>query len=203
MVTVAQAVVGNVGVSDQPDGQSINTLANPTATGAPLVFLVIDQRPGWFNVDLPVRPNGATGWVRSADVTTSQHDYRIDVQLNQHLMTVMQGPNLVLRAPIAVGTSDTPTPAHTFYIKELLKPTDGAGTYIPDGDYGPYAYGLSGFSEVLTDFNGGNGELGIHGTNHPELIGTDVSHGCIRMRNEDITSLADILPLGVPVRIFP
>lgn len=202
-VTVAQAVVSSVTVHDQPDGSSITTLANPIATGAPLVFLVVDQQPGWFHVDLPVRPNGSTGWVRASDVSTSQHNYRIDVELGQHRITVMRGASLVLQASIAVGTSDTPTPAHTFYIKELLKPTDGAGNYIPDGDYGPFAYGLSGFSEVLTDFNGGNGELGIHGTNHPELIGTNVSHGCIRMRNEDITMLAGILPLGVPVRIFP
>lgn len=202
-VTVAQAVVGSVGVYDQPDGQTITTLANPNETGAPLVFLVIDQQPGWFHVDLPVRPNGSTGWVRSGDVSTSEHDYRIDVELAQHRITVMQGSNLLLQTAIAVGTSDTPTPARTFYIKELLKPTDGAGNYIPDGDYGPFAYGLSGFSDVLTDFNGGNGELGIHGTNHPELLGTNVSHGCIRMSNEDITKLAGILPLGVPVRIFP
>jgi lipoprotein-anchoring transpeptidase ErfK/SrfK len=62
---------------------------------------------------------------------------------------------------------------------------------------------LSGYSNVLTDFAGGDGVVGIHGTNDPSTIGKDVSHGCIRMTNENITKLAKSLPLGVPVVIQP
>jgi lipoprotein-anchoring transpeptidase ErfK/SrfK len=43
--------------------------------------------------------------------------------------------------------------------------------------------------------------IGIHGTNEPQLVGTDVSHGCIRLRNEDISRLVGLLPLGTPVEI--
>lgn len=68
--------------------------------------------------------------------------------------------------------------------------------------YGPYAYGLSGFSNVLTEFNGGYGVIGIHGTNDPSSIGRDVNQGCIRMSNTGITTLAAILPLGTPVEII-
>ena len=46
-----------------------------------------------------------------------------------------------------------------------------------------------------------DGILGIHGTNDPSAIGTDVSHGCIRMTNEHITVLANTLPAGTPVRV--
>ena len=47
-----------------------------------------------------------------------------------------------------------------------------------------------------------DGVIGIHGTNEPELIGTDVSHGCVRMRNADILDLeAHQVPLGMPVNI--
>jgi lipoprotein-anchoring transpeptidase ErfK/SrfK len=56
---------------------------------------------------------------------------------------------------------------------------------------------------VLTSFAGGDGVIGIHGTNDPSSIGTDVSHGCIRMSNEGITRLAKVLPLGTPVEILP
>jgi lipoprotein-anchoring transpeptidase ErfK/SrfK len=56
---------------------------------------------------------------------------------------------------------------------------------------------------VLTTFQGGDAIIGLHGTNHPELLGHDVSSGCIRMRNESITKLAGILPLGTPVTIVP
>jgi hypothetical protein len=43
---------------------------------------------------------------------------------------------------------------------------------------------------------------GIHGTNVPESIGQAASHGCIRMRNEDIEALAPLVPVGTPVYIY-
>jgi lipoprotein-anchoring transpeptidase ErfK/SrfK len=89
----------------------------------------------------------------------------------------------------------TPTPSGRYYITELLRQPD------PTGLYGPYAFGLSAHSTVLHEFAGRDGILGIHGTNYPRGIGTDVSHGCIRVSNAAITRLARILPLGTPVLI--
>jgi hypothetical protein len=43
---------------------------------------------------------------------------------------------------------------------------------------------------------------GIHGTNAPESIGRSVSHGCVRLRNEDIEKLYDMVPIGTPVYIY-
>jgi lipoprotein-anchoring transpeptidase ErfK/SrfK len=97
--------------------------------------------------------------------------------------------------PVGIGTRDTPTPGGLYYLIELLRPPN------PSGAYGPYAYGLSGFSDVIHHFNGGDGVIGLHGTNEPQKVGHDVSHGCIRMRNADITRLAHLLPLGTPIRI--
>jgi hypothetical protein len=42
----------------------------------------------------------------------------------------------------------------------------------------------------------------IHGTNKPETIGQSVSHGCVRMRNEDIERLYPMVPVGTPVYIY-
>jgi lipoprotein-anchoring transpeptidase ErfK/SrfK len=53
---------------------------------------------------------------------------------------------------------------------------------------------------VLTDWPAG-GFVGIHGTNRPELLPGRVSHGCIRMRNQDILRLARLLPVGTPLTI--
>ena len=108
-----------------------------------------------------------------------------------------QGGTIVDVEPVGLGTRDTPTPGGSYYTKELLRPPN------PNGPYGPFAYGLSGFSNVLTDFAGGDGVIGIHGTNDPSLLGHDVSHGCIRMSNAGITNLVSVLPLGVPVDIRP
>lgn len=66
--------------------------------------------------------------------------------------------------------------------------------------YGAYAYGLSAYSSVIHDWVGG-GIVGLHGTNDPSSIGHRVSHGCIRLRNADITALVRILPGGTLVTI--
>ena len=71
----------------------------------------------------------------------------------------------------------------------------------PSGAYGPYAFGLSAYSNVLYSFGGGPGQIGLQGTNEPGALGTNVSHGCIRISNSGISRLARILPLGTPVQI--
>jgi lipoprotein-anchoring transpeptidase ErfK/SrfK len=193
---VATAAVPRVEIFDAPNAaRSSRSLANPTADGAPLVFLVDGAQAGWLRVLLPVRPNGSTGWIRSSDITLSRHNFHIEVSLSGFRMTVYRGAEVVLDAPVGVAKDNTPTPGGRYYTTELLKPPD------PNTVYGTYAYGLSGFSEVLQSFNGGPGQLGIHGTNDPSSIGKKVSSGCIRMRNADIEKLAVMLPLGVPVII--
>ena len=197
---VAQAVVPNVAVYDREGGTTpVQTIAEPNDPPRPLVFLVTQERPPlWLEVLLPVRPNGSKGWIKATDVRLTEHDYRITIRLGLHRITVTKGPDAVVVAPIGVGKENTPTPGGVYYTKELLRPPK------PDGVYGPYAYGLSGFSNTLMSFAGGPGVLGIHGTNDPSGLGNDVSAGCIRMPNADIVKLVEQvkLPLGVPVEII-
>ena len=196
LATVAQSDVANLAVYAQPgDPTPAQHLSNPRPLGGPLVLLVTDQRPGWVQALLPVRPNGSRGWVAAGDVTLSSHPYRIVVELGAHRMTVYDGYAKVAVDSIGVGTQATPTPGGLYYTEDFVQLDD------PNGPYGAYAYGLSGFSEVLTSFGGGPGQLAIHGTNEPDKLGSDVSHGCIRLSNPDIIKLAGILPLGVPVQV--
>lgn len=161
------------------------------------MFLVVDQQGPWVEVLLPVRPNGTTGWVRARDVRLTQNYFRITVELAAHRITVYDGDTIMLQEPIASGKAATPTPVGTYYLRVLLRAPD------PTTVYGPFAYGLSGHSDVLTSFNGGDAELGIHGNNDTSVLGTYASAGCIRMSNDGITRLAGILPLGTPVEITP
>lgn len=201
------ATEGAIAIYDRPLATTPSTtLPNPKLVNddpnapVPLVFLVkdapTDNDCDWINVYLPIRPNGSTGWVRRDDVEISKHDYRIEVHLAAFNLKAFKGDRVILDAPIAIAKDNTPTPGGLYYTTELLQPPD------PDTVYGTYAYGLSGYSEVLESFNGGPGQLGIHGTNEPDRIGTKVSSGCIRLRNEDIERLAGELPLGVPVQVF-
>ena len=171
-------------------------LANPNPHGVPLTFLVKERRAGWEKVYLPVRPNGSTGWVRDRQVDLSLTPYRVEVRLSAHTLTVWKGSRVIHHERAGVGRSIVPTPAGTYYLVELLKQPS------PDGVYGPYAFGLSAFSNVLYSFGGGPGQIGLHGTNQPWSLGTNASHGCIRISNAGITKLAGLLPLGTPVRII-
>lgn len=163
-----------------------------------LVFSVEAQRPdGWLQVLLPIRPNGSTGWIHASDVTLVPTRYRVTVELAEHRLRVTNGPEILLEDTVAVGAPATPTPPGRYYIRALLQAPD------PNTVYGPYAYGLSGHSDALQSFNGGDAEVGIHGNNDPSVLGRDVTHGCIRMSNAAITTLTDVLPLGTPVVIRP
>jgi lipoprotein-anchoring transpeptidase ErfK/SrfK len=195
--TVAEATVASIEVFDGPNGTKVRDIPQPDDPPRPLVFLVVEERPDWVRVLLPVRPNGSTGWLRMGDVKLTQHQYRMTIELGAHRLTVRRGPAVILQTTIGVGKQQTPTPGGLYYIKELLKPPD------PNTVYGPYAYGLSGFSNVLQTFAGGPGVVGVHGTNDPSGLGSDVSAGCIRMPNADIVRLVEEigLPLGVPVDI--
>jgi len=195
---VAGAMFRTVAVYRSPSArQPFLILRNPNPDGAHLVFLVKQRGNGWEQVYLPTRPNGATGWVKDRAVELSLDPYRITVSLGAHTLTVTKLGAVLLRTRAGVGRSVLPTPKGTYFVAELLKQPN------PAGPYGPFAFGLSAHSNVLQSFGGGPGQIGIHGTNEPGALGTDVSHGCVRISNAAITRLARLLPLGTPVVIKP
>ena len=170
-------------------------LANPISVGEPLVFLVQKRGIAWEQVYLPIRPDGATGWIRDRYLSLAWNEYSLRIRLRAHELVVRKHGRVLARYRAAVGRSVLPSPRGRYYIVELLKQPD------PHGAYGPYAFGTSAFSHVLYSFGGGPGQIGIHGTNDPSSIGRSVSHGCIRIANADIVRLARELPLGTPVTI--
>ena len=199
---VAQAAVGALVARSEPDPDSsvLAEFTNPTAVGSPLVFRAVDGSADgnseWIEVHLPVQPNGTTGWIRRAEVILSNNPYRIEIDRATHALRVYRRNSLWLETDVAIGNGETPTPVGDFYLLELLAPSD------PGGPYGPFAFGLSGFSEVLESFGGADTAIiGLHGTNDPSSLGTDVSHGCVRIENSVIEQLATTVPLGTPVLI--
>jgi lipoprotein-anchoring transpeptidase ErfK/SrfK len=192
---IAEATVPTVRVFRDPeDRKPFTTIENPGPWEIPRVFLVRQVRDDWLRTYLPMRPNEASGWIESKDVKLLETTYRLLVDLSRNRLTVFHRDSAVMREPVAVGTGGTPTPTGSFYITMLVRPTNQAA-------YGPYAFGLSAYSEVLFTFAGGDGQVGIHGTADTASIGRDVSHGCIRVRNDAITRMANLLPLGTPVEI--
>jgi hypothetical protein len=194
---VATAAAPSVPIYRSPTARHpFKRLSNPTSIGAPLVFLVKSRRKGWEQVYLPVRPDGATGWVRDRFVSLAWDPYSLQARLSRHELLLRKGGRVAARFPAAVGRSVLPTPTGRYYLVVLLKQPN------PHGAYGPYAFGTSAFSKVLYHFGGGPGQIGIHGTDQHGSIGHSVSHGCIRLRNRDIVHLAHLLPLGTPITIL-
>jgi lipoprotein-anchoring transpeptidase ErfK/SrfK len=180
--------------AERGDATPAATLPATTEFGTTRVVLVTKRVGAWAKVLLPERPNESTGWIRTAGVELRRVTDTVDVDLTARTLTWRRGPDVVLTTPIAIGASDTPTPPGRFYITDLLDTPDGGG-------YGPFAIGLSAHSFTLSEFAGGDGQIGVHGTSDPSSIGQAVSHGCVRVPNDVITQLATHLPLGTPVRV--
>ncbi len=148
----------------------------------------------WYRVRLPILPNNSTGWVPKRFLgdlyTVNTHLY---IDRAKFTATLKRNGVTVFTARIGVGKAYWPTPPGEFYIRTKL-----AGFDSPF--YGPIAFGTSARSAVLTDWPGG-GFVGVHGTSLPQLLPGQVSHGCIRLRNEDILRLAKLMHVGTPVTI--
>ena len=193
---VATAVSPRIKVYEDRDAaKPFMEFEHPAPFGTPRVFLVRRAHPKWVRVLVPARPNGTQGWIKARQVKLASNPYRLVVDLSDLQLTVHRRERTVFRHSVAIGTAETPTPTGLFYTTILARPSS------PDSPYGKYALGLSGYSEVLTTFAGGDGQIAIHGTNQPSLIGTPASHGCIRVDNGTVNRLAKMLPLGTPVRI--
>ncbi len=105
------------------------------------------------------------------------------ISIHQKTLTLYKGTQVVKRYPVATGTASTPTPIGTYRI-----------THRFSGD-------LGGFGTRFLGLNVPWGQYGIHGTNKPGSIGSNASHGCIRMLVKDSEELYSITPDGTKVVI--
>ena len=148
----------------------------------------------WIDVEVPGRPNGRTGWVPASALGEAHvtHEYlRVDRE-SLHV-TLFRDGHTIWSAPVGVGRRALPTPAGHFYITEKLETIGGPV-------YGPFAFGTSAYAPTLSEWPGG-GIVGIHGTDEPQLIPGYPSHGCIRLRNNDIAALFGLVEVGTPLEI--
>jgi lipoprotein-anchoring transpeptidase ErfK/SrfK len=182
--------------SATPGGPLVASLGPTNPFSGPQTLAVVGAPNGaWLHVELPVRPNGSTGWIPASAARLTWTPYSIQVSLSAHTLTLRRGTQVVLRSAVAVGASSTPTPPDHTYVWELVKTND------PAGAYGPYIFGLAEFSDAYSVFNGGDAQIGIHGSNEPWLIGQAASHGCVRLPNPTVSELVGVLPLGTPVTV--
>lgn len=173
---------------------SLNVNGVPTAFG--VLHSIVDGRcrATWYQVELPMRPNGTTGYVRAREVELARVTTRIVVDLSRKRVTLFRGGREVLSSIAAIGAPATPTPTGRYYVNQRLIPAEAGGPY------GPGAVGISAFSPVLTGWVQG-GPIAIHGTNEPWSIGHAVSNGCVRLPNGIARRVFAAVLVGTPVVI--
>jgi hypothetical protein len=187
-----------VRAAPKPDAAKVSELPTHTFHGRPEVVLVLGTRELGGRTWLRIRYPGLgrrVGWVTQRVLSGPRlHRTLVVVDRVARELRLLRNDKVVLRVPVGVGASASPTPPGRYYIRERLDLASSSSIY------GALAFGTSAFSRYRTDWPGG-GQVGIHGTNQPELIPGRPSHGCIRVPNPRIRKLARIMPLGTPVRI--
>ena len=182
------------------ESSQLKVLSNPGPFSGPRILETTGQTGnGFIEVVIPILPNKSVGWVLAEDVTVSSTDQLIVVDLSDREATLFVDGVMTLSAPVAIGTDETPTPVLEAIIDVIWDRNTSAENF--SAVYGNNLFGLNQHSEVLQSFDGKRPAIAIHGTTQPELIGSQVSNGCIRMQNEDIAAFAEYVTLGTKVQI--
>ena len=169
-------------------------------TNAQTVLPVLGETTGadgrdWLHVRLPGRPNGHTGWIVSNSTLTSTTPWRIVVDTARRRVVVYRNGRAVRSMSAVIGKPSTPTPRGQFFVEEVVQ--------LRASDSGaPFAVALSARSNVLQEFDGGPGQIALHGLlNIGGVPGTAVSHGCVRLSTATMRWLVLHVAPGTPVTI--
>ena len=172
--------------------------ASGTLTGGRTVLPVIRRTKGkgpWLKVMLPGRPNGHKGWIAQRGTKLGKTSWHVVVRTSSRQIDVYRKGRLARTLAAIVGKPSTPTPQGQFFVEESVRMFPGSPGW-------PFALALSARSNVLQEFEGGPGQIGIHGVaNIGGTLGSAVSHGFIRVADESSAWLAARIAPGVPVTI--
>jgi lipoprotein-anchoring transpeptidase ErfK/SrfK len=149
----------------------------------------------WLRVMLPGRPDGSSGWIAQTGTHETVTSWHLVVNLRTRRVRAYRSGRVAKTFPAVVGKSSTPTPPGEFFVEETLQ--------MPAGEAGgPFALALSARSNVLQEFEGGPGQIAIHGRDDlGGTLGTAASHGCIRLATSSVDWLASRIGPGTPVTI--
>lgn len=149
----------------------------------------------WLHVRLPGRPNGGTGWIKATATIQSTTRMHIVVETAQRRVVVYRSGRAIRSFSAIVGKRSTPTPLGEFFVEEAISmPANAVGA--------PFALALSARSNVFQEFDGGPGQIALHGlANVGGKLGTAVSHGCVRLSAAALAWLVVRVGPGTPVSI--
>jgi lipoprotein-anchoring transpeptidase ErfK/SrfK len=189
-------------VFDRLPGRSLRASRWVSSADAPWLLVLARPRSAdarcWLEVRLPWRPNAAAGWVNAGKVVLERTRWRIAVSTAHRSLTLFRSGAAVHTLSVVVGKPSTPTPTGLFAVAWAIP-------WHPDDFLGSWVLELTAHSDVLQQFEGGDGTVGIHGRGGASLLdplGSAASHGCIRLANWDVIRLKDLVSVGNTVIIF-
>ena len=184
-----------MGAEPRAGAPVVAEIATTTPEGTRNIVALADERgrraapAGWVRVRPAALPNGTTGWVpRSALGGYEVVDTRLVVDLGTESVALLRGDRTILSAPVGGRDRGRPHADGGVLRAQQAHPLCEPGLW-------------SGRVRHQRALPRAGGFVGIHGTDRPDLLPGRVSHGCIRMRNEDILRLAELLPIGTPLSI--
>lgn len=149
----------------------------------------------WLRVMVPGRPNGRRAWISARGTLLAATSWRLVVSTSARRVFVYHRGRFLRSLSAIVGKPSTPTPRGRFFVEESIRLPPGAAG-------GPYALALSARSNVLQEFEGGPGQIAIHGiANLGGTMGTAASHGCVRLNNRSVSWLSRRIVPGTRVTI--
>ena len=195
-----------VPVYDAPEGERLTFPDDGQPSVAwhshplPLVVRVVQGSEGdeWVEVELPVRPNGSRGWIRTAGFGWTTVDHHIFVDLSERRLAFFDGDELITHTGVIIGRPTLPTPALSGFIVGKLPNHEQQFASVVLGDW---ILLLSFFSEVLNSFGGDLPRVSLHGTHIPERLGEALGNFKVRMPNEIVEIIAREASVGTAVRI--
>src|SRR3954451_12363777 len=164
------------------------------------VFPVVSQQvaaagANWVRVELPRRPNGTMGWIPERVTKQVPLVWRIRVVLHRRRTYVYRDGKLVRSFRVVVGAHRTPTPRGHFYVVERVK-------IHTSWAHGLWALATSAHSNVLQEFEGGDGQIAMHARGSlGARLGSAASHGCSRVADGTVAWLARVIPRGTPIDV--
>jgi lipoprotein-anchoring transpeptidase ErfK/SrfK len=129
----------------------------------------------------------------------------IVVVTHERQLYYVMGNGSAIRYPVGVGKAGMAWHGHAYVEKKLVRPSWGPPIDIWRANPNlpaviPGGSPRNPMGEAVLGLDRGN--YAIHGTNNPASIGHYVSHGCIRMYNQDIVDLYGRVPVGTPVYVL-
>jgi hypothetical protein len=192
--TVFVKVRETVDLYDKPGGKVVENVGHFTEFGSRTVYAVTDQKGEWAAVLTPFTENGEPLWLEldPKRLKAGRTVWDVEVDLSEFETRVYESGKLVREFPVSIGMPTAPTPTGRFAITDTFR-----------GDLNA-AYGCCALAITARQINLPSGWLGgdriaFHGTSGE--IGAEISHGCLRAADEDVSALVDMVPPGTPVEI--